>query len=58
MFNKILPLQKPRRLTCVWILTGYTRMPLVCVWVNDGAQVNVKASSCSNDESREMRLCA
>jgi hypothetical protein len=58
MFNNILTLQKPLRLTCSWVRTGNPRNPLACVWVKASARNNGKVASSANDESGRMALCA
>lgn len=58
MYNDILILQMPGRLTCAWVPTGNPRNPLACVWVETNARKNSKEASFTNDESGRMRLCA
>jgi hypothetical protein len=58
MFNNILTLQRPIRLTCFWVHTGNPRNPLACVWVDSNARNNCKEASSSNNESGGMQLCA
>jgi hypothetical protein len=58
MFNRILSLQKPGRLTCAWVRTGNPQHPLACVWVETNALNNAKEASSSTDESGRMLLCA
>ena len=58
MYTKLLMLQKPARLTCVWAPTGNDRMPLACAWVEANADGSRKAASSSNDETGGMLLCA
>jgi hypothetical protein len=58
MYNNILTLPKPGRMTCAWVPTGNPKMPLACVWVETSARKNAKEASSSNDESGRMLLCA
>ena len=58
MFNNILTLQRPIRLTCFWVRTGNPRNPLACVWVDTNVCSNPKEASSSNNKSGGMLLCA
>jgi hypothetical protein len=59
MFNKILTLHMPARLTCVWVSTGDPHNPLVCVWAeNTPPRKTAKAPSPSNANSGRMPRCA
>lgn len=58
MFNTILTLQKPDRLTCAWVPTGNPRNPLACVWADTAARKSSKAAASSNSNSGRMPLCA
>jgi hypothetical protein len=58
MFNNILTLHKPLRLTCFWVRTGNPRNPLACVWMESNAQNNGIAASSANEELGGMLRCA
>ena len=59
MFNKILTLHMPARLTCVWVSTGNPRNPLACVWAETTPpRKTAKEPSSPNVESGRLPLCA
>jgi len=57
MMNKLLFIQKAGRLTCKWVKTGDSKMPLACVWGEAKAQ-QAASTAFSTDETGRMHLCA
>jgi hypothetical protein len=58
MFNNILILQMPVRLTCAWVPTGNLRNPLACIWAEATTRGAFKEASSSKANSGRMPLCA
>ena len=53
--NNILTLRKPNRITCAWVPTGNTKLPLACIWTKAEAST---APSSPTKESGRMHHCA
>jgi hypothetical protein len=57
MKNKLHLVQKSVLLTCNWVPTGDTRMPLACVWTGSTPESAISDAS-STDEPGRMHSCA
>jgi hypothetical protein len=52
-------IHKPGQLTCAWVLTGNSRMPLVCVWNQaSSSRAGGPEQSFPEDEEGGIGLCA
>ena len=59
MYNLLAIVRELGRLACIWVPTGNSRTPLMCVWsVVKSSRVTSTAPSSSNDETGGLRLCA
>ena len=59
MFNNILTLHLPARLTCTWVSTGNPRNPLVCVWAESTPPRKIaKEPSPSKTNAGRLPQCA
>jgi hypothetical protein len=58
MKNTLFAIRNPGRLVCIWRLTGDSKTPLVCVWL-EAAEPRAAFPISSLDKERAgFRLCA
>jgi hypothetical protein len=58
MNNTRFALRNPGHLVCAWRLTGNSRTPLVCVWLEADDPGAASPMSSLNKEPVELRRCA
>jgi hypothetical protein len=58
MKNTLFAIRNPGRLVCIWRLTGDSKTPLVCVWLEADGPRAVYPISPLDKERAGMRLCA
>ena len=57
MKNTLFAVRNPGRLVCIWRLTGDSKTPLVCVWLEADPRA-VSPMSSLDKERVGLRLCA
>jgi|HubBroStandDraft_5_1064220.scaffolds.fasta_scaffold23758_4 hypothetical protein len=57
MKNTLFAVRNPGRLVCIWRLTGDSKTPLVCVWLEADPRAASPMSSLDK-EPAGLRLCA
>ena len=58
MKNTLFAIRNPGRLVCIWRLTGDSKTPLVCVWLEADDPRAASPISSSDKERAGLRLCA
>ena len=58
MKNTLFAVRNPGRLVCTWRLTGDSKTPLVCVWLEAADARAASPMSSLSKEGAGLRLCA
>ena len=56
--NTLFAIRNPGRLVCIWRLTGDSKTPLVCVWLEAADPIAASPLSSLDKERGGLRLCA
>jgi hypothetical protein len=58
MNNTLFAIRNPGRLVCTWRLTGDSKTPLACVWLETADPKAASPISSLDKERAGLRLCA